>query len=386
MNTPPRAPFPWFGGKSRAASLVWEAFGDVPNYVEPFAGSLAVLLGRPSAPRVETVNDKDAYLSNFWRALQHDPEAVAHFADWPVSEADLRARHRWLVKQSDFRERMLSDPDYFDAKIAGWWIWGICQWIGGGWCRVDDEPTRKVPQLGGGSKGVNSAGGGSSLAKTNRARARQAWRDGSIATPPGPSNWSTPPHGGAFGSPSEQLPCLAGNSGATGRGIHASGLSRKMPKADRGTDSRLQTDAVCAWMVALSERLRRVRVCCGDWSRVLGPTPTTRIGVTGVLLDPPYSAEAKRAKNLYAQDDLSVAHEVREWAIEHGDDPLLRIALCGYEGEHAMPDSWRSVAWKASGGYGARNKDNQNARRERVWFSPSCLGAVQRDLFAGGAE
>jgi hypothetical protein len=54
---------------------VWERFGNVPNYVEPFAGSLAVLLARPTPPRVETVNDKDCYLANFWRALQHDPEA-----------------------------------------------------------------------------------------------------------------------------------------------------------------------------------------------------------------------------------------------------------------------------------------------------------------------
>ena len=40
-----RAPFPWFGGKSRVAPLVWDRFGDVPNYVEPFFGSGAVLLG-----------------------------------------------------------------------------------------------------------------------------------------------------------------------------------------------------------------------------------------------------------------------------------------------------------------------------------------------------
>ncbi|KKM69533.1 hypothetical protein LCGC14_1449830, partial [marine sediment metagenome] len=42
-----KAPFPWFGGKRRVADKVWERFGDVPNYVEPFAGSLAVLLERP---------------------------------------------------------------------------------------------------------------------------------------------------------------------------------------------------------------------------------------------------------------------------------------------------------------------------------------------------
>ena len=114
-----KAPFPYFGGKSRVASVVWEYFGDVKNYVEPFAGSLAVLLGRPHEPRTETVNDKDCYLANFWRALQHDPEAVASWADWPINEADLHARHWWLVQQADFRERMMSDPDYYDAKIAG---------------------------------------------------------------------------------------------------------------------------------------------------------------------------------------------------------------------------------------------------------------------------
>jgi site-specific DNA-adenine methylase len=72
-----KAPFPWFGGKSRVADQVWRNFGDVGNYVEPFAGSLAVLLGRPSTPRTETVNDADCYLANFWRALANDPEGVA---------------------------------------------------------------------------------------------------------------------------------------------------------------------------------------------------------------------------------------------------------------------------------------------------------------------
>jgi hypothetical protein len=51
-----------------------------------------------------------------------------------VNEADLHARHRWLVAEVEFRERMRRDPEYFDAKIAGWWVWGICQWIGSGWC------------------------------------------------------------------------------------------------------------------------------------------------------------------------------------------------------------------------------------------------------------
>jgi site-specific DNA-adenine methylase len=77
-----KALFPWFGGKSRVATEVWQRFGDVPNYVEPFFGSGAVLLGRLHEPHIETINDKDGFVANFWRATKADPEAVAHYADW----------------------------------------------------------------------------------------------------------------------------------------------------------------------------------------------------------------------------------------------------------------------------------------------------------------
>jgi len=118
------APFPWFGGKRRVADVVWQRFGDVPNYVEPFFGSGAVMLNRPSWHQhsKETVNDKDGYIANFWRALQHDPEQVAFHADNPVNENDLHARHVWLVQQRDtLTARLEGDADFYDAKIAGWW-------------------------------------------------------------------------------------------------------------------------------------------------------------------------------------------------------------------------------------------------------------------------
>ena len=132
------APFPWFGGKSRVAKAVWQRLGaNVPGYVEPFFGSGATLLGRPGgAGRTETVNDIDAGIANFWRAVACDPEAVAHWADWPVNENDLHARHAWLVQRLDdgFVARLEGDPHFYDAKVAGWWVWGICCWIGGEWC------------------------------------------------------------------------------------------------------------------------------------------------------------------------------------------------------------------------------------------------------------
>jgi hypothetical protein len=109
-----KAPFPYFGGKSRVAELVWSRLGPVDNYIEPFFGSGAVLLRRPDPPKIETVNDLDCMVANFWRATQRDPEGVAAWADGPVNEADLHSRHRWLVLSDDaaaFRQRMRSDPE-----------------------------------------------------------------------------------------------------------------------------------------------------------------------------------------------------------------------------------------------------------------------------------
>ena len=131
-----KAPFPYFGGKSRAAALVWPRFGAVRNYVEPFFGSGAMLLARPDGwTGTETVNDVDGLLCNFWRALKDNPAAVAQHADWPVNENDLHARHAWLVGRRDsLQARLEGNPRYFDVKIAGWWVWGMACWIGVGFC------------------------------------------------------------------------------------------------------------------------------------------------------------------------------------------------------------------------------------------------------------
>lgn len=369
-----RAPFPYFGGKSRAAPLVWRALGDVQTYVEPFAGSLAILLGRPTEPKIETCNDVDCYLSCFWRAVQADPDAVARHADWPVNEADLHARHKWLVNQTEFRERMMSDPEYFDPKIAGWWVWGISTWIGGGWCAVREDPPRRRPNADAWAHGhgVHQSAGGIGHKNGLHRKRPQLWKQGNGV------------HGLTVHG---KRPTVSGTH--HGKGINVIEVARKLPSCD-GRGDRIQIPAVdgfggkgvsgpraeglVEWFRQLQERLRRVRVCCGDWRRVLKPTVLRSTSWTGLVLDPPYTYDL-RDSHVYAQDSGTISADVRKCAIEHGHDERLRIVLCGLEGEHEMPADWRTVAWMGPPGMSRKRdrEDGGNRTRERLWLSPHCL-------------
>lgn len=333
-----------FGGKSRAAPAVWAAFGDgVKNYVEPFAGSAAMLLAAPEGPRIETINDFDGFVANFWRALAHDPDAVAHAADWPVNEVDLMARHSWLVRhRAPITEQLCADPAWYDARSAGWWVWGACNWIGGGWCSGNGpwvhDGTRLVRKEGGAGQGIK-----------------------------------------------RQLPQLGGR----GRGI-----SRKLPHlgdAGRGINRQLpdgstpRGDFIRAWMRELHQRLRDVRVTCGDWVRVVKDSITTRNGLTAVFLDPPYT----KGEMDYSAGGMGqgIADDVRAWCAANGNNPQLRIVLCGHAGEHdaLLEHGWHIRTWTAGGGYARTDEAIANRQSETIWCSPHCVperGVVQ-DLFAG---
>ena len=322
MTTEPlRSPFPYFGGKHKAAPTVWEAFGQVDNYVEPFAGSAAMLLAAPEGRRIETINDFDGFVANFWRAVSHDPDAVAHAADWPVNEVDLFARHSWLVRQrATLTEQLHADPAYYDARIAGWWVWGACNWIGSGWCS-------------------------------------------------GTGPWV---HDG------ERIVRADSNAGR--------GINRQLPHlgdAGRGSEHP-RTVFIRAWMRELHQRLRDVRVTCGDWGRVVKDSITTRNGLTAVFLDPPYT----KGEMDYSAGGmgLGIADDVRAWCAANGSNPQLRIVLCGHAGEHdaLLAQGWHTRAWKAGGGYARTDEAIANAKSETIWCSPHCVperGVVQ-DLFA----
>ena len=54
MSPPLRAPFPYFGGKSKIAADVWARLGRPKQYVEPFCGSAAMLLAAPAVSAATT--------------------------------------------------------------------------------------------------------------------------------------------------------------------------------------------------------------------------------------------------------------------------------------------------------------------------------------------
>lgn len=328
------APFPYFGGKSLACETVWAALGDPENYVEPFAGSAAMLLGRPNVGRVETINDADGFVANFWRAVSLDASAVAEYIDWPCNEVDLFARHSWLVRNgAGLLERLHADPDYFDAKIAGWWCWGACNWIGSGWCSGtgpwvhDGEKLvdgRQLPHLGNAGRGVN-----------------------------------------------RKLPHL----GDAGQGVN-----RQLPHLSAGQG---RTDYIYEWFGLLQARTRNIRVTAGDWRRVLTDSVTTRHGLTGVFLDPPYTRGAMD----YGAGGmgLGIADDVRAWCAANGDDEALRIVLCGHAGEHdsLLASGWHLRSWTARKGYALTEYAVENSASETLWCSPLCVPerVVQEVLF-----
>ena len=310
------APFPYFGGKSLACETVWAALGDPENYVEPFAGSAAMLLGRPNVGKVETINDADGFVANFWRAVSLDAAEVARHVDWPTNEADLIARHSWLVRHATgLLQRLEADPDYYDAKVAGWWCWGACNWIGSGWC------SGTGPWIHDGEKLVDN----------------------------------------------RKLPHL----GDAGRGVN-----RKLPHLGNAGQGR--SAYIYEWFAALMDRTRGVRVAVGDWQRVLTDSVTVRHGLTGVFLDPPYTKGSMDYAAGGVGGEL--ADKARAWCAKNGHDKRLRIVLCGHAGEHdgLLQAGWHTRAWTARKGYASTDEAVENSASETIWCSPHCVPERQK--------
>lgn len=103
-------PFAYYGGKTTLAPRIADLLPAHRHYVEPFAGSLAVLLAKQPS-KLETVNDLDQDLVTFWRVLRERPDELAavatltpHARAEHISARDLtvpddleRARRVWVL-------------------------------------------------------------------------------------------------------------------------------------------------------------------------------------------------------------------------------------------------------------------------------------------------
>ena len=319
-----KAPFPYFGGKSKIAEAVWRALGQPKHYIEPFFGSGAVLLSRPEhspSTHVETVNDKDGFVANVWRALQFSPDKVARWCDWPVNHADLSARKKELIKnEGKLLEGLASDPQWHDPILAGYWIWCASCWIGSGLTRLG-----QIPHISDGGQGVHTLG---------------------------------------------QIPHVSNS----GQGVHTLGQIPHVSSGGKGVQEPYNRN-LYAWFRSLSERLRYVRVVCGDWTRVCGGNWQDEMGTVGIFFDPPYGIE-DRDTGIYHHDTTRVAQDVNSWALERGKKESYRIVIAGYEEhENLLSAGWRKINWTAQGGYGNLGKGQgfDNRKRETLYFSPHCM-------------
>ena len=326
----------YFGGKGRWAEEIIQRLGYIEVYVEPFAGSLAVLLNAPPRKR-EITCDLDGMIANFWRAVQNDPEAVAYHADYPTFHDDLLARRKWLAQWSrDNADTVRDDAEFYDAKAAGWWAWAVSNWIGTPtemlWGRTG-ELTDTRPMVG--TRGV------SALAFDKR------------------------PHAGTQGVQVQRDKIPQVNAKFGGRGTQA---TRTDTDGDIGTGERL-----LPWMQALAQRLARVIVLNRSWESAVTPTLLlhTKQGPkppVGIFLDPPYKLEKRR--NLYGSDKITgdePAEASYKWAVDHG--AVYKIAYACHEGDFPLPEGWTTGGTKSFSGQYSEHRDKT---RDVVFYSPAC--------------
>ena len=113
-----KSPVPYFGSKQRIAPWIASLLPLHAHYVEPFCGGLSVLLAKGPSP-METVNDLDGDLMNFWRVLRERTEDLVRACDltpharaelaaaWDPTEDEIERARRVWVRLSQGRGGMM---------------------------------------------------------------------------------------------------------------------------------------------------------------------------------------------------------------------------------------------------------------------------------------
>lgn len=95
-----KAIFKYPGSKWGIARWIIGFFPEHHSYLEPFAGSLAVLMNKPRS-NIETVNDLDGNVVNLFEWIRRDPERLAHEIYWtPYSRKVYEDAFAWTPEDS----------------------------------------------------------------------------------------------------------------------------------------------------------------------------------------------------------------------------------------------------------------------------------------------
>lgn len=127
IDAPERPALRYYGGKWNLAPWIISHFPPHKNYVEPCGGAASVLLQKPRSP-LETYNDLDGNVVNFFRVLRDRPDELIRkirLTPWARAEYELslepcedeieRARRYFVVSYMSF-----NGATFYNSGTYGW--------------------------------------------------------------------------------------------------------------------------------------------------------------------------------------------------------------------------------------------------------------------------
>ena len=370
--------YTYFGCKKKVVDLVWRAWGpEVTLVVEPFAGTAVISLNAPEGHNVKNwyLNDYDMHVANVLRSVRYHPDTVVEYAAHPRLEIDMHQIHDYLMaSKPSLRDLLLTGIEACDPKLAGWWIWGCNNWLGGQWCACPikpDEVFLKNEDL----KKFEDAEGTWRQKPNNRNRITES-----------------------LTATGRKKPNNCNRITESLTGTARKKLNHRNPCTEQLTDNS-RTEHISDLVHRAYEQLRDTTILYGDFGRVLTNSYLGDSKNVGIVLDPPYpSTNMANGGSAYSEgrdDEQDTFHRAWAWFVEHHEDADKRIVFCCQEScleGLTVPKAVRVINWTRNTGYSSGNtktsaqKDTRST--ELLLLSTAChmYGGFQLTGPQGGPD